>query len=525
MGSFVFAHLLGENTDFLLTGNYRTVDDYTTGNGTTIPGSEFDTWSGLAKITHQDDIGGTFKLSYQRWISDADDQEYDRTQSAGAFSFGTVDRNVVDQTAVISYENPFEDNDFLDLKISASYSNSTSEQRDATGIPAFGFGCPQSVLFCDANYGYETFQFSIENTAESRGDNWENFLTFGYQYADETRSAVDLTGTFPFIGFHPEGEDESHGFYVQNEFILDERLTLIPGIRVDHRTLTDTAGITGLSSSSDTAVSPKIAAHYKFNDTFAVFGSFAHTERFPTIDEVFSTTSNGEIFLASPQLRKEESDNWEVGFALSYDDVVEDGDSFLLKTTYFENDVEDLIDRNPASQRPPGPPGPPVFFPAPGFINIDNAEFRGVEIEAAYQAELWYANAAFTWTEGEDANTGAALTTVAPAEFAFTIGGYIPEHDLELGWRSRIVADPTDDCRVSTTPVAGCAGVSTLRFAENFDVHDFYLTWIPEDGQYEGWEARFSVENIFDTEYKEFLYNDAAKGRNFKLTLAKSIGW
>ena len=446
LGSFVFAHRLQEGTDFLLTGNYRSTNDYSTGNGTEINGSEFDTWSGLAKITREMEDGGLLKVSYQHWISDADDQEYDRTQSAGAFSFGTIDRRVRDQTGVISYENAFEDNDWLDVKISVSYSNSDSEQRDATGIPAFGFGCAQSVLFCDADYGYETIQFNAENTFDGQGDGWENYLTVGYQFADQTRTATDLTNTFPFIGFHPEGSDQSHGFYLQNEFIWDEKLTLIPGIRVDYRTLSDTAGVTGAGETNDTAVSPKIAAHYKVNDSFAIFGSFAHTERFPTIDEVFSTTTNGAVFQPSVGLTKEESDNWEAGFSLSAESLIEDGDSFQLKTTYFDNSVEGLIERNPATPASFG--GPPNVFPFdPGFINRDSAEFRGFEIEAAYSAELWYANAAYTWTEGVDPNTGADLTTVAPAELALTIGGYIPEHNLELGWKSRFVSDPADSCR------------------------------------------------------------------------------
>ena len=35
------------------------------------------------------------------------------------------------------------------------------------------------------------------------------------------------------------------------------------------------------------AFSPKVAALYKFNDNFNVFGSVAHTERLPTLDEMF----------------------------------------------------------------------------------------------------------------------------------------------------------------------------------------------------------------------------------------------
>ncbi len=535
LGSFVFAHEIDERTDFLLTSNYRTTKNYSTGDGLEILGSEFDTWSGLAKVTHDTDDGELLKVSYQRWETLGDDQAYDRTQSVGNVDFGTVDRNVVDQTAIISYENDFIDNDWLDLEIMAAYSDSATTLRDASGFApnAFfpgsppggcGFGPTDSVLFCDSNYGYQSYQFRAQNTIRSAGEDWENFLILGYQFIDQTRTGEDITGTFPNIGFHPEGSDVAHGFYVQSEFTWNERLTIIPGIRYDTRTLTDTDNVTGFGSADDTAISPKIAAHLQVNDNFAIFGSVAHTERFPTIDETFSTTTNGAVFQASIGLEKEEADSWEVGFSYSAENIFEEADSFQIKTTYFNSTVEGLIVRNPAAPAAFG--GPPNVFPfTPGFINLDNAEFQGVEIEAAYDAERWFANAAYTWTEGVDANTGDFLTTVAPEELAFTIGARIPENDVEFGWKSRFVADPADACRVSTTPVAGCAGGSSLRFAEGFNVHDVFFTWTPDDGAYEGLEVRLGVDNVFDTDYKEFLNNDPAKGRNFKVTLAKAIGW
>ncbi len=55
LGSTVLAQRLGENAEFLLTGNYRQADPYETGNGTTVVGSNFRAWSGLAK--------GTFKVA------------------------------------------------------------------------------------------------------------------------------------------------------------------------------------------------------------------------------------------------------------------------------------------------------------------------------------------------------------------------------------------------------------------------------------------------------------------------------
>ncbi|MEM7069761.1 MAG: hypothetical protein AAF478_12850 [Pseudomonadota bacterium] len=88
---------------------------------------------------------------------------------------------------------------------------------------------------------------------------------------------------------------------------------------------------------------------------------------------------------------------------------------------------------------------------------------------------------------------------------------YSVDHDLKYGWKSRFV-DNQD----------GVAGgrPSTPGFA----THGIFVSWIPEDNEFEGIEFRASVENLFDKQYKEFLSNDPAPGRTFKVSLVKRFG-
>ena len=515
MTSFVLAQRFGD-ADFLVTGNYRLADTYLTGNGTEVVGSNFETWSGLAKGTFKVGDEGTLRLSYQHWDSDLEDQELSQTSTATFF--GLIDRHVVDRTAIAAYENPFSDNDMLDLKVALSYSATSNEQRDADLRSMCSPG--SFAVVCDSDYAYDTWQFNAQNTMEWSGETWENFLTVGSQSSFQTRvaDAYFNDGTpFP-VTFHPEGTDLKSGLFVQNEFVWDGRLTLIPGIRFDWHRLTPDDGVidpgTGLTAaaSDDTAISPKIAAHYKLNDTLAVFGSIAHTERFPTIDEVFSTSSSSATFLPSLGLRKEKSNNFEAGFALSGNDLFQAGDAGQVKVTGFYNDVTDLI-----ALASPFAPG---FNNRPGFVNINRAELYGVEVEAAYEADYVFANAAYTWLMGKDKTSGAYLQTIAPHELSLTLGGQLPQRDLRFGWKARIVAAPQDPARRSDVPI----GTST-RYARAFDVHDVFLSWTPKEGQFTGWEAHLGVENIFDRQYKEFLMNDDAKGRTFKVSLSRQFGW
>jgi hemoglobin/transferrin/lactoferrin receptor protein len=516
------AQRMGDNAEFLLSGNYRFADVFKTGNGTPVIGTNFRAWSGLAKGTFKVGDEGTLRLSYQRFDSDLDRQQLSQTSYSAMF--GLVDRHVIDQTAIASYENPFTDNDMLDLKIQASYSDTSNKQRNAD-LRAY-CGNSNYAIVCDSDYAYKTWQMNAQNTSEWRGDNWENFLTAGGQFAYQTRQADSYFNSgvaFP-VSFHPEGSDVKAGMFVQNEFIYDDRLTLIPGVRLDWHELTPE--LAGQPSSSETAISPKIAAHYKFNDNVAVFGSIAHTERFPTIDEVFTTTSSSSSFNPSYGLKKEQSNNFEAGFALSGQDLIQSGDTAEIKVTGFYNKVKDLIALNPALVgAPPGPPGPPVYNNMPGFVNINRATIYGFEIEAAYDSDYVFANAGYSYLIGKNdgATTPATeyLQTIAPHELSLTIGGKLPEHGVRFGWRSRFVAGATDPLRDRDTPPTS----NTTRFSTSFDVHDLFVSWKPEDGPMLGWEANFGVDNIFDRQYKEFLQNDAARGRTFKLALTKQFGW
>ena len=523
--SSVLAQRMGENAEFLLTGNYRASDPYTSGNGDEVLGTNFEAWSGLAKGTFRVGDEAILRLSYQQWDSDLDDQQLSQTSTA-AF-FGLIDRHVIDRTAIASYENPFSDNDMLDVKLSASYSDTSNEQRNAEMRP----GCSPGTMavVCDSDYAYETWQFNAQNTMEWAGDSWTNHLTIGSQTTYQTRVAEAFFNSgaqFP-VTFHPQGTDLKTGIFAQNEFVWDERLSIIPGVRVDWHRLTPDGNVVDplgnpATDSDDTAISPKIAALYKFNDTVSVFGSIAHTERFPTIDEVFSTASSSTTFLPSLDLQKERSNNFEAGVALSGYDMVQAGDAGQIKVTGFYNDVKDLIALNPdLVGPPPGPPAPPVFNDMPGFVNINNAEIYGFEIESAYDADYVFANASYSYVVGKNKDTDTYLTTVAPHELALTIGGKVPDYSIRFGWTARIVAAPQDKALDRDTPPSS----NSTRYSEAFDVHNIFLTWQPEDGRFAGWEAEVGVDNLFDRQYKEFLVNDDAKGRTFKVSLAKQFGW
>lgn len=481
LGSAILAYRPTDSFELLAAGNYRSADDYESGNGTVVAGSEIHAPSGLIKGTMRfgEAQEQTLRMSYMHWTTDEDDQYYNQTGIDGPMGgFGTVDRKITDRTAIIAYENPATDNPWLDLKISASFSDIENDQSDA-GIPSL-----------NRVFGYKAYQFNIQNTFDYIGEGFENYLTIGSQTAYQERRTERSTS-----GTHPEGTDFQTGVFAQNEFIWDDRLTLIGGVRLDFQRLEPT-DIADAVPREHTAFSPKLAAHYKFNDAFAIFGSVAHTQRVPSIDEAF------DVAARSLELDKERSNNFEGGFAVSLADIALPADMLQFKATGFYNRISDLIvDHGQMA---------PIRY-----TNTGEARIYGAEFELAYDSTYMFANAAYTYTIGDDLTEDTPLGTVAPHEFSATIGGRLPDHDLTFGWTGRLVA--------AQNRVTG--GQFDRQPTEAFQVHDAFLTWTPDEGMFRDFEASLRLDNIFNEEYREYLSGTPAKGRTFKVTLARQFGY
>jgi len=504
LGSLILATKFDQNTDLLITGNYRESDDYEDGDGDEIQGSNFDSWSGLIKGTHWFGVDKeqSIRLSFQRWESDLNDTDYSQTGSLE--SFGTIDRKTTDDNLVFSYENPASNNPWLDMAFNLSYSKTKVIQDDSKAPFPFS-------IFLDSEYGYKTISGKLENTFEMVGDNFDNFLTVGVQASHQTRTAVvEPAGMFtsPSLGFHPEGVDKKVGVYAQNEFIVNDVLTLIPGVRVDFVKLEPDSSIASASDTNETLFSPKLAALYQVNDVFSVFGSYAHTERTPTLDEMFSSSGPGRNSYpggrnASLDLSNETSNNYELGFAIKKDNLFASDNVFRLKTTLFYNDLKDLIGSNIDRAN---------ALPVSYYINVNKAFIKGAEVEAAYYAERHFARVAYSHLRGEDKTTGETLTSIPSDNIYLTLGGRMPEKNLEFGWTTMLVK-------------AIDTGSSRGRDYSGYGINGIYVSWQPEQRAFAGFELRASVNNLFDKDYRHNLSGDDGKGRAVRLTLAKSLNF
>jgi len=485
-GTAIAAGKPTENLDVLAMYTRREADDYESGDGTTVIPSGVSSSSYLLKGRYY--IGGdqahSVWATYQNWLSDST-QIYDQAE---AFGTTPVRRKVDDITATFGYENDFGGSKLFDLEAQASYANSKVEQRETTFL--------SGVVYSE--FSYETWQGRVQNTSRfDWGEDWTGFLFVGAQaYRQERRNPrVNAAGaTTPGAATHPEGDMDKYGLYAQAELIWSDKLTIIPGVRVDWTKLQPGAGVTTRTQVEDSAASPKLAVLYSFTDNFAAFGSIARTVRMPVLDEIYSRTS-ATASNFSLNLKPEESDNVEGGFTLSFDDVLTDGDAVRAKVTAFRNDVSNLITRGTANSA--------------YFVNVGESRFEGVEIEAEYASRNLFARAGLSKIDGENRQTGRPLNTIPADELDVTVGWRFTDLDLSAGWRGEFAADQED---------IGPGG----RRTGGYGVHNLFLTWTPQDGALQGLEVRAAVDNLLDKQFRRHLASLDAEGRTFKLTLART---
>lgn len=489
----IYARRAG-NAEFLAALNTSTGDEKQDGNGIDLPGTAHESASLLLKgkwaLGNDDDQSLT--LSFARTDTDLNDTAVAQTGGAAVPSFGTADVRTIDDTVTLTYNHGFSASDLLDLTVQLSYTDTTAEKRNFS----LGALCSPGTfqVLCDSDFGYATTALKIENTADLSGGDWENYLTFGVQLSEQERTATSSLGA---LGFHPEGTDRKIGLYAQGEFTWNERLTIIPGLRVDFgdRTPSAAAIAAGATATEDTAVSPKLAVLYKINDSLGLFGSVANTERMPTLDELYSYDADEPPSLA---LDKEKATSVELGLTFQRENLWSDGDRLQVKFTGFHNDLTDLIARDSA----------PV---TPYFVNIRDAEIWGAELEAAYDAERWFGSLAWSHVKSKDKSTGLTLADTPAENVALTLGAKLPDQNLIIGWTGYYF----DAITTSSATTSG----------EAYDTHDLFVTWSPDDGALAGLNVNLTVSNVFDASYRNNLSLDQAAGLDAKLSISKGLTW
>lgn len=309
-----------------------------------------------------------------------------------------------------------------------------------------------------------------------RTDNFD-MDSYNLSYWQDEDSKLDKTEI-------TEGIDRFYAFYLQDEWMVLDPLTLYAGVRFDlWKAYDGKAGNVGseqeFEEHEENAISPQIAGVWNpFTETY-IRGSVAKAFRAPNIYELFKKwTLFGSTYYNNPNLKPETTWTYEAGI----DQYVWDR-KLKLSGTYFFTQANDLIGSYRVESN--------VYKE-----NISKAEIQGCELEASAMPANWlniWVNYTYTDSEVKENDRDPAIVGKHLIDY--------PEQTINLG------LDLT--YRWFKVSLAGNYLGRIYTSEQNDDQDDVY------DGYSKRWlwntkltyspvkyaECSFSVENIFDEEY------------------------
>ncbi len=489
-GSLAGAWRLGERTEVLAAFALRDLGDSKDPDGNTLIRSNSVAPNLLLKLNHELNDEHRLRFSYLDLRARGDDQDFNQQEGAQrdlfypGFSWGVGDILTHDRTARAVWEyDPA--SPLVDLEVTLSYSDTVKriEQGNDPREPIMS-----RIL---GERAYETWELRAVNTADLSTGDYEHFLTIGAETSTQDRTSSVPSST------HPEAKTDRRAIYALSEFTTGA-LTINTGLRIERQETTPAGSVTATDERvRDNAVEPQIAAIYRLNENWSVFGSLAKVDRLPTADELYDTGSGGGPISGapSPGLRPERGINTEIGLSWSGHDVFAAGDEAAVKLTLFHNDITDRITRTNAPA------------PTPAYVNVEEVDLKGGEIEANYASGRLGLTAALSLVEGKDGDGN--------------IVDSLPNNRIVIGpsWQ----ATPEWKFGAFSTFAAGRDKSDGSRRG-GYAVHDAYAIWTPQQGVLDGIEMRFGVENLTDKTYAPATWTTGpAPGRNLTVSVTRSF--
>ena len=282
---------------------------------------------------------------------------------------------------------------------------------------------------------------------------------------DHTREELFQDVANPFITFPAAAGQTLNGVYIENRFVLMDRLALNAAYRYSDFSRTGNA---------DTY---RVSGRYSLDESgTAIHGAVGTGFRTPALAELAA----GYGF--NPNLVPESSFSWEAGVEQRLFD-----DRVVIDATYFEIDFNNLINF--------------VFNPMTfnfDAMNVDQANSRGVEVSGQVQVdEDTVLSGGYTFNHARDLTTGAYLPRRPRHKFNLSLGRYFMERRAYASLNWQYVGSRLDYTATGLTGYSDIDSYSILGASAWYEVSDSVRLF-----------AR--VDNVTDTNYQDvFFFNTA----------------
>lgn len=198
---------------------------------------------------------------------------------------------------------------------------------------------------------------------------------------------------------------------------------------------------------------PSATVEFKPVDWLRPYVSYSHSMRPPTTNEAFfygsiiPANSSGTTAAPNLDLRAETARTWEAGVNVMLDDLLQGGDSLRIKASAFHRTIDDyiVIGKIRTSEV--------TTQEYDSFVNAaEETTMQGVELEANYDAGIYWVGAAATWLEttwptstqiftndsGSTAGEIFAFAGAVPPRFKVTVDAGVRLFDRKVALGARV---------------------------------------------------------------------------------------
>ncbi|MGB0257415.1 MAG: TonB-dependent receptor plug domain-containing protein [Coraliomargarita sp.] len=256
------------------------------------------------------------------------------------------------------------------------------------------FGDPLPPVYDPSNpddprnfYGeLESFTYYIDAQFNyDLGEAWAgtHMLTWGVQYEDEDIEEDNVNFEGDFITEINDSQFDNFGLYAQDQWMLTEKLELVPGLRFDKASTLD-----------DPVFSPRIAARYTATDEWSLRGNLSSGFLAPRVfdEDLHITVANGERQTIVNADGLEEERSYTIAFGSDYTPAALDRQLVTSLQVYYTI-LEDSFDTRDTGATDSS--GRDIFE----RYNTDGSTVYGAEWDLAWQFHRdWSLNAGLAYS-------------------------------------------------------------------------------------------------------------------------------
>lgn len=223
------------------------------------------------------------------------------------------------------------------------------------------------------NNKYSIWGIDAKNTVEADEN---HLITYGGSFVNNKVDGINFGKT------KGSKETDTLSGYIQDEWTVDDKLLLIPAVRLDYH------------SDFGNKVTPKVGATYFLKDNSRFKFNWGKGFRAPTVSELYMDyTHMGQITMGNPNLQPEESTNWDFSYEAELD-------GNFGKITYFNNHVDNMLNTRRIDRKSS------EYYNLAGLTKTD-----GIELTLGRNFdENWSVKATSNWTNASN-NTMEAVST------------------------------------------------------------------------------------------------------------------